>query len=75
MRSAVADRVNCSHQHGDTVQAALLLQDFVAAGVPRAHQDIAAPAYDDEGPYAEVPYGGTGFAVRTSIETLRALCA
>ncbi|WEH17664.1 hypothetical protein [Streptomyces sp. VNUA24] len=27
-RSAVAERVNCSHRHGDTVQAALFLQDF-----------------------------------------------
>ncbi|MBP5863416.1 leucyl aminopeptidase family protein [Streptomyces scabiei] len=75
LRSAVADRVNCSHRHGDTVQAALFLQDFVAAGVRWAHLDIAAPAYNDEGPYAEVPYGGTGFAVRTLIETLRALGA
>ncbi|ULR50975.1 leucyl aminopeptidase family protein [Streptomyces deccanensis] len=73
LRSPVADRVNCSHRFGDTVQAALFLQDFVAAGVPWAHLDIAAPAFNDEGPYAEVPYGGTGFAVRTLIETLRVL--
>ncbi|MFD9138754.1 leucyl aminopeptidase family protein [Streptomyces bottropensis] len=74
LRSTVADRVNCSHRHGDTVQAALFLQDFVADGVRWAHLDIAAPAYNDEGPYAEVPHGGTGFAVRTLTETLRALC-
>ncbi|GAB2944270.1 MULTISPECIES: leucyl aminopeptidase family protein [Streptomyces] len=75
LRSAVADRVNCSHRYGDTVQAALFLQDFVAAGVPWAHLDIAAPAFNDEGAYGEVPLGGTGFATRTLIETLRSLAA
>ncbi|MFF7690869.1 leucyl aminopeptidase family protein [Streptomyces syringium] len=75
LRSAVADRVNCSHRHGDTVQAALFLQDFIAPGTPWAHLDIAAPAYNDEGPYDEVPHGGTGFAVRTLVETLRLLAA
>ncbi|MDX2556820.1 hypothetical protein [Streptomyces stelliscabiei] len=39
------------------------------AGVRRTHLDVAAPAYDDEGPYAEVPYDGTGFVVRTPAET------
>ncbi|MDX2827719.1 leucyl aminopeptidase [Streptomyces ipomoeae] len=73
LRSAVADRVNCSHRHGDTIQAALFLQDFVAPDIPWAHLDIAAPAFNDEAPYAEVPHGGTGFATRTLIETLRAL--
>ncbi|MGW0792971.1 leucyl aminopeptidase [Streptomyces sp. NPDC002911] len=71
LHSAVADRVNCSHRHGDTIQAALFLQDFIAPETPWAHLDIAAPAYNNEAPYDETPHGGTGFAVRTLIETLR----
>ncbi|GGT61694.1 leucyl aminopeptidase family protein [Streptomyces purpureus] len=71
LHSPVADRVNCSHRHGDTVQAALFLQDFVPAGTAWAHLDIGGPAYNDEGPYDEVPHGGTGFGVRTLLETLR----
>nr|WP_206325497.1 MULTISPECIES: leucyl aminopeptidase family protein [unclassified Streptomyces] len=75
LRSAVADRVNCSHRHGDTVQAALYLSEFLAPGTRWAHLDIAAPAWNDEPPYGEVPHGATGFGVRTLLETLRALTA
>ncbi|MFJ1749306.1 leucyl aminopeptidase family protein [Streptomyces sp. NPDC088116] len=75
LRSAVADRVNCSNRYGDTVQAALFLRDFVAAGTPWAHLDIAAAAFNDDGPYDEVPHGGTGFGVRTLIGALRILSA
>ncbi len=73
LHSAVADRVNCSHRHGDTVQAALFLQDFIAPETVWAHLDIAAPAFNNEAPYDETPHGGTGFAVRTLLETLRSL--
>ena len=75
LHSAVADRVNCSNRYGDTVQAALFLRDFVAAGKPWAHLDIAAAAFNDDGPYDEVPHGGTGFGVRTLIETLKIMSA
>ncbi|MFE1958789.1 leucyl aminopeptidase family protein [Streptomyces sp. NPDC059479] len=75
LRSAVADRVNCSHRHGDTVQAALYLSEFLSPGTRWAHLDIAAPAWNDEPPYGEVPHGATGFGVRTLLETLRALAA
>ncbi len=37
--------------------------------------DIAAPAWNNEPPYGEVPHGATGFGVRTILETLRALGA
>ena len=71
LHSATADRVNCSYRYGDTTQAALFLQDFVPTGMLWAHLDIAAPAHNDEPPYREVPHGGTGFGVRTLVETLR----
>lgn len=73
LRSAVADRVNCSHRHGDTVQAAPYLSEFLPPGTRWAHVDIAAPAWNNEPPYGEVPHGATGFGVRTILETLRAL--
>ncbi|MGQ0717392.1 MAG: leucyl aminopeptidase [Pseudonocardiales bacterium] len=73
LRSTVADRVNCSHRPGDSIQAALFLRDFVAAGTRWAHLDIGAAAFNDEGPYDEVPHGGTGFGVRTLVELLRIL--
>lgn len=73
LRSAVTDRVNCSHRHGDTVQAALYLSEFLPPGTRWAHLDIAGPAWNDEPPYGEVPNGATGFGVRTILETLRAL--
>ncbi|MFI9721925.1 leucyl aminopeptidase family protein [Streptomyces sp. NPDC052396] len=73
LRSAVADRVNGSHRPGDAVQAALFLREFVTPGTPWAHLDIAAAAFNEEGPYDETPGGGTGFGVRTLVETLRLL--
>ncbi|WP_308311725.1 hypothetical protein [Streptomyces sp. ISL-111] len=73
LRSAVADRVNCSHRRGDTVQVALFMADFVTPGTRWAHLDVAAPVWNDEPAYGEVPQGATGFGVRTLLETLRAL--
>ncbi|MEH0418384.1 leucyl aminopeptidase family protein [Streptomyces sp. B21-083] len=75
LRSAVADRVNCSHRRGDSVQAALFLADFVTPGTRWAHLDVAAPVWNDESAYGEVPHGATGFGVRTLLEALRALAA
>ncbi|MCX2729179.1 M17 family metallopeptidase [Saccharopolyspora sp. NFXS83] len=75
LRSAVADRVNASHREGDAVQAALFLQEFVPATTPWAHLDIAAAAFNAEGPYDEIPHGGTGFGVRTLVEALKLLSA
>ncbi|MEU3980560.1 leucyl aminopeptidase family protein [Streptomyces sp. NPDC026672] len=75
LRSAVADRVNCSHRHGDTVQAALYLSEFLTPGTRWAHLDIAAPAWNDEPAYGVIPHGATGFGVRTLLRTLRALAA
>jgi leucyl aminopeptidase len=75
LHSDVADRANCSHRSGDSVQAALFLQDFIPAGTPWAHLDIAAAAFNEDGPYDEVPHGGTGFGVRTLLETLRLVSA
>lgn len=68
--SKVADRKNVAGRYGGAITASLFLRDFVAAGVPWAHLDIAGPAYNEGADELEVPAGGTGFAVRTLLELL-----
>ncbi len=43
------------------------LADFVPAGLPWVHLDIAGPAWNGGGPHDYTPKGGTGAAVRTII--------
>ena len=57
---------------GGALFAAEFLRAFVNE-VPWAHVDIAGPAYNEEGPYGYVPFGGTGFAVRTLVQLARDL--
>ncbi len=78
----MADKVKSSkladlRQHnpkpaGGALFAAAFLRSFVD-DVPWAHIDIAGPAYNEEGPYSYVPFGGTGFAVRTLVQLARDL--
>jgi len=66
--SAVADIANVSgDRSGGMLVAGLFLREFVPAGVPWAHLDIAGPAYNDGGAYGYVAKGGTGAAVRTLV--------
>ena len=65
--SSVADLKNIGGNYGGALTAGLILQQFVADGIPWAHLDIAGPARaeSDDG---EISKGGTGFGVRTLIE-------
>ena len=65
--SNVADMKNIGGAHGGALTAGLILQQFVAEGIPWVHLDIAGPARaeSDDG---EISKGGTGFGVRTLIE-------
>ena len=65
--SNVADMKNIGGNYGGALTAGLILQQFVADGIPWVHLDIAGPARaeSDDG---EVSKGGTGFGVRTLVE-------
>jgi leucyl aminopeptidase len=68
--SKVADRKNVAGRYGGAITASLYLRDFVAAGVPWAHLDIAGPAFNEGADELEVPSGGTGYGVRTLLDLL-----
>ena len=60
----IADLRNIGRgRYGGALTAALFLEEFVGAGIPWAHIDMAGPAFSDEAD-GEVPRGGTGFGVR-----------
>jgi leucyl aminopeptidase len=63
VESPVADMKNIGGQYGGALTAGLILQEFVAEGIPWAHLDIAGPAWSDADE-AEITKGGTGFGVR-----------
>lgn len=65
--SSVADIKNIGTPHGGALTAGLILQEFVAEGIPWVHLDIAGPAWSDSDE-AETTKGGTGFGVRLLIE-------
>jgi leucyl aminopeptidase len=70
--SDVADLRNISKgRGGGTITAGLFLQEFVAAGIPWAHIDIAGTAWWAEGDNAEHTNGGTGYGVRLLLELAR----
>jgi leucyl aminopeptidase len=67
--SDVADLKNISGgRWAGALTAGLFLREFVA-DVPWAHLDIAGPARGEE-EEGYLPKGGTGFGVRTIVETL-----
>ena len=68
--SKIADRKNVGGQYGGAITAGLFLRDFVPAGVPWAHLDIAGPAFTEAGDELEVSAGGTGYGVRTLLSLL-----
>ena len=61
--SSIADMKNIGIAHGGALTAGLILQEFVADGIPWAHLDIAGPAFTDADG-GEITKGGTGFGVR-----------
>ncbi|GLI00182.1 leucyl aminopeptidase [Phytohabitans aurantiacus] len=69
LNSRVADIANYGERMGGGLVAGLFLQEFVPAGIPWAHLDIAGPAFHEGEPYGYTPNGGTGCAVRTLVQT------
>ncbi len=70
VESSVADMKNIGGPHGGALTAGLILQEFVADGIPWAHVDIAGPAWSDS-EEAEISKGGTGFGVRLLLDLIR----
>ncbi|WP_199589123.1 leucyl aminopeptidase [Blastococcus sp. TF02A-26] len=69
--SPVADMVNANADRmGGMLVAAHFLGEFVPAGLPWAHIDIAGPSYNTGGPWGYTPKGGTGVPVRTLLATI-----
>ena len=65
--SSVADIANIAEPLGSTLYGGLFLQDFIKPKQQWAHLDIAAPAFNSEGPFDYTPKGATGSAVRTLV--------
>jgi leucyl aminopeptidase len=59
---------------GSASFAAAFLTQFTG-DVPFAHLDVAGPAWNNGGPWGDVPAGATGFGVRTLVEAVGALAA
>ncbi|WP_029433797.1 leucyl aminopeptidase [Blastococcus sp. URHD0036] len=69
--SPLADMVNANADRmGGMLVAAHFLAEFVPAGLPWAHIDIAGPSYNTGGPWGYTPKGGTGVPVRTLLATI-----
>jgi leucyl aminopeptidase len=67
VESPVADMKNIGTPYGGALTAGLILQEFVADGIPWAHIDIAGPAWSDADD-ADITKGGTGFGVRLLVD-------
>ena len=63
---------NIGGSHGGALTAGLILQEFVADGIPWVHLDIAGPAWTDEED-VESRKGGTGFGVRLFCDLIQRL--
>jgi leucyl aminopeptidase len=66
----VADMKNIGSAYAGSLTAGLFLKEFVGAGIPWVHLDIAGPAFL-EAEDADQPRGGTGFGVRLLVELAR----
>ena len=74
--SRLADLSNVTgHRWGGMLAAGLFLREFVPAGLPWAHIDVAGPAYNTGGPFGYVTKGGTGVPVRTIAAVLADIAA
>jgi leucyl aminopeptidase len=65
--STTADIANIGDRLGGMLSAGVFLQEFIPAGQPWVHLDIAGPAFNEKGAYGYTPKGGTGAAVRTFV--------
>ncbi len=74
--SRVADMANVTpHRNGGMLAAAIYLKEFVPAGQPWAHLDIAGPAFNTGGAWGYSPKGATGVPVRTLIRVIEDISA
>ncbi|MHB0963923.1 MAG: leucyl aminopeptidase, partial [Gemmatimonadaceae bacterium] len=70
IKGDIADIKNIGGRGAGTITAALFLREFVPAGVPWVHLDIAGTAYS-ESDLVVIPKGPTGVPVRTFVEFAR----
>ena len=74
--STTADFTNSgSDRFGGMLVAGHFLAEFIPAGQPWAHIDVAGPAYNTGAPWGCTPKGGTGVPVRTLLATIEDLIA
>jgi leucyl aminopeptidase len=74
--SPVADFVNsAADRFGGMLVGGHFLAEFVPAGLPWAHIDIAGPSFNTGAAWGYSPKGGTGVPVRTLLATIEALIA
>ena len=74
--SPVADlRNSTGERYGQMLVGGLFLAEFVPAGLPWAHLDIAGPAWNSGAPYGYTPKGGTGYGLRTMLTLLEIAAA
>jgi len=73
LKSEIADMKNTGERWGGALTAGLFLREFVGE-TPWVHVDIAGPASTDK-EFGHIAKGGTGFAVATILEFLRASAA
>jgi leucyl aminopeptidase len=66
--SSVADIANIGDRAGGMLSAGVFLGEFVPAGQPWVHMDIAGPSFNEKAAYGYTPKGGTGAAVRTFVQ-------
>lgn len=67
LESINADIAHKGGTEGGMLTAGIFLSEFVGAGIPWSHLDIAGPAFNDKAPTGYWPKGGTGFGVRTLV--------
>ena len=70
LRSEWADMKNTGGRQGGTINAAVFLKEFVPAGVPWAHIDVAGVAHFEK-EHAGYAAGATGFGVALTMEFLK----
>ncbi len=70
LKSDYADMKNVGGRWAGTVSAAIFLKEFVPAGVPWAHCDIAGTAHFEKA-RAGYPAGASGFGIAAALDLLR----
>ena len=75
LESPVADLANIGERNGGMMTAAAFLREFVPAGLPWAHIDIAGPAFNEGTPWSYNGKGATGYGVRTLVAVAERMAA